>query len=194
MKLCDRLDSGKPKLTLTTLPSSHRKTAAEPLGLITPPLNPMASVPFQWEEVPGRPRIRPNKTLSPGPSPSPISKPKSARFLDVPPRLMTLVDGKVNDLPSPTTVLGGLELEDLCTGGSASASASARKERRGGRGMSSAGCKDCSPSGREVVLSCNATADHAIIWIERESQKALNLPHPLTNQISSSPWRQIVRP
>ncbi|WVZ63178.1 hypothetical protein U9M48_012832 [Paspalum notatum var. saurae] len=26
-----------------------------------------------------------------------------------------------------------------------------------------------------IVLSCNATADHAIIWIEREAQKALNL-------------------
>lgn len=26
-----------------------------------------------------------------------------------------------------------------------------------------------------IVLSCNATTDHAIIWIEREAQKALNL-------------------
>lgn len=26
-----------------------------------------------------------------------------------------------------------------------------------------------------IVLSCNATADHAIIWIEREAQKALDL-------------------
>lgn len=26
-----------------------------------------------------------------------------------------------------------------------------------------------------LVLSCNATSDHAIIWIERESQKALDV-------------------
>jgi hypothetical protein len=26
-----------------------------------------------------------------------------------------------------------------------------------------------------VVLSCNATMDHAIIWIEREGQKALDV-------------------
>lgn len=26
-----------------------------------------------------------------------------------------------------------------------------------------------------IVLSCNATADHAIIWIEREAQKALDV-------------------
>jgi len=26
-----------------------------------------------------------------------------------------------------------------------------------------------------IVLSCNATADHGIIWIEREAQKALDV-------------------
>lgn len=26
-----------------------------------------------------------------------------------------------------------------------------------------------------IVLSCNATSDHAIIWIEREAQKALEV-------------------
>lgn len=26
-----------------------------------------------------------------------------------------------------------------------------------------------------MVLSCNATSDHAIIWIERESQRALDV-------------------
>lgn len=26
-----------------------------------------------------------------------------------------------------------------------------------------------------IILSCNATSDHAIIWIEREAQKALEL-------------------
>lgn len=27
----------------------------------------------------------------------------------------------------------------------------------------------------QLVLSCNATADHAIIWIQRESQRALDV-------------------
>lgn len=26
-----------------------------------------------------------------------------------------------------------------------------------------------------IVLSCNATSDHAIMWIERESEKALHV-------------------
>lgn len=26
-----------------------------------------------------------------------------------------------------------------------------------------------------IVLSCNATADHAIIWIEKEAQRALDV-------------------
>jgi hypothetical protein len=26
-----------------------------------------------------------------------------------------------------------------------------------------------------IVLSCNATSDHAIIWIEKEAQRALNV-------------------
>lgn len=26
-----------------------------------------------------------------------------------------------------------------------------------------------------IVLSCNATSDHAIIWIEREAQRALDV-------------------
>ena len=36
-----------------------------------------------------------------------------------------------------------------------------------------------------LVLSCNATSDHAIIWIERESQKALDVSHllPLASSV-----------
>lgn len=28
-----------------------------------------------------------------------------------------------------------------------------------------------------VVLSCNATSDHALIWVERESQRALDVSY-----------------
>lgn len=34
-----------------------------------------------------------------------------------------------------------------------------------------------------IVLSCNATSDHAIIWIEREAEKALEVSE---NQVSDS--------
>lgn len=30
-----------------------------------------------------------------------------------------------------------------------------------------------------IVLSCNATSDHAIIWIEREAQRALDVSFQL---------------
>ena len=36
-----------------------------------------------------------------------------------------------------------------------------------------------------IVLSCNATSDHAIIWIEREAQRALNVSFPQTSNKSS---------
>ena len=31
-----------------------------------------------------------------------------------------------------------------------------------------------------IVLSCNATSDHAIIWIEREAQRALDVSFPVS--------------
>ncbi|CAN6179939.1 unnamed protein product [Urochloa humidicola] len=36
-----------------------------------------------------------------------------------------------------------------------------------------------------IVLSCNATADHAIVWIEREAQKALDLMLEETMEVPS---------
>ncbi|KAF9617629.1 hypothetical protein IFM89_037692 [Coptis chinensis] len=40
-----------------------------------------------------------------------------------------------------------------------------------------------------IVLSCNATSDHAIIWIEREAQRALDLMHE-KDQIKEIPVKQ----
>ncbi|CAK9185041.1 unnamed protein product [Ilex paraguariensis] len=40
-----------------------------------------------------------------------------------------------------------------------------------------------------IVLSCNATSDHGIIWIEREAQRALNLLHE-KNNIMEIPAKQ----
>uniref|UniRef100_A0A5B7CGF7 Uncharacterized protein n=1 Tax=Davidia involucrata TaxID=16924 RepID=A0A5B7CGF7_DAVIN len=85
--------SSTPKLSLYSLPSKP----PEPPGTLTPPLNTLASIPFQWEEVPGKPRAG-TTTNSP--------KSKSARCLDLPPRLLT-DQAKVTNMPSPTTVLDG---------------------------------------------------------------------------------------
>ncbi|XAR52198.1 hypothetical protein NMG60_11020138 [Bertholletia excelsa] len=82
-----------PKLSLLPLPSQP----PEPPGMVTPPLQTPASVPFLWEEVPGKPRL--------GYSAGELPKPKSARRLDLPPRLVN--EAKFINTPSPTTVLDG---------------------------------------------------------------------------------------
>lgn len=78
-------------LSLLSLPSKP----LEPSGALTPPLRTRASVPFQWEEVPGKPRS--NHTIIDQ------SKPSCARTLELPPRL--LKEAKVINFPFPTTVL-----------------------------------------------------------------------------------------
>lgn len=64
----------------------------------TPPINKLASIPFQWEEAPGKPREI--FTTNPYPKP-PYHKTPAARCLDLPPRLIN------NVKTSPTTVLDG---------------------------------------------------------------------------------------
>lgn len=85
--------SPTPKLSLFLLPKKQHN----PPGLSTPPIHTLASVPFKWEEAPGKPRPC-NKTQS---------NPKSStvRCLELPPRLLN--EAKVNNMPSPTTVLDG---------------------------------------------------------------------------------------
>lgn len=85
-----------PKLSLFSLPSKP----PEPTGMLTPPLRFQASVPFQWEEAPGKPRQCTKTTTESS------SKPKCARSLELPPRLL-LSESKMTNTPSPTTVLDG---------------------------------------------------------------------------------------
>ncbi|KAM1471690.1 hypothetical protein FF1_042048 [Malus domestica] len=82
-----------PKLSLFSLPSQR----PEPPGILTPPLQTTASVPFKWEEAPGKPRDCGG---------SAESKPKCARSLELPPRLLSEA-AKITNTPSPTTVLDG---------------------------------------------------------------------------------------
>lgn len=85
-----------PKLPLFSFSFPISK-GQEPPGMLTPPLNIPASIPFQWEEVPGKPR----KSYVTQPKPQPAS----ARCLELPPRL--LCETKMVNIPSPTTVLDG---------------------------------------------------------------------------------------
>lgn len=84
--------SPTPKLSLFSLSS---KLHESPAGMLTPPIHTLASVPFKWEEAPGKPR----------PSCATQSKPKFARCLELPPRLLN--EAKVSNMPSPTTVFDG---------------------------------------------------------------------------------------
>jgi hypothetical protein len=43
-----------------------------------------------------------------------------------------------------------------------------------------------------IVLSCNATSDHAIIWIEREAQQAFDVSLHFVIEIDSFPVEILV--
>nr|XP_004234974.1 uncharacterized protein At4g00950 [Solanum lycopersicum] len=85
-----------PKLSLSKLPNKPiRNTNNDVLATYsTPPLHPTLTIPFQWEEAPGKPKV---------------TKSKTARCLDLPPRLTLLLNegGKITNTPSPTTVMDG---------------------------------------------------------------------------------------
>ncbi|XP_022158043.1 uncharacterized protein At4g00950-like [Momordica charantia] len=83
--------SSTPTLSLSQL-------LPEPPWMPTPPRLTLASIPFLWEEAPGKPRQCAGSQAPPSP---PL--PPGERTLELPPRLQTA-------LPSPTTVLDGPEI------------------------------------------------------------------------------------
>lgn len=123
--------SATPKLSLSKLPNRQiRATFIMP----TPPNKTLASVPFQWEEAPGKPRRTDN--TSPSTQNSTSSSATAARRLDLPPRLLVLTNNTTTDSSnkfsssfySPTTVLDG---PDRGQSFSRSSSISVRKESLG---------------------------------------------------------------
>ncbi|KAH6821192.1 hypothetical protein C2S53_020298 [Perilla frutescens var. hirtella] len=95
-------DHSTPKLTLSKLPCCKpREAPPPPLHMQTPPLRPSVSIPFHWEEAPGKPRAAAATLRTP-----PSCKSKAARCLELPPRLLH-EDAKITMMPSPTTVLDG---------------------------------------------------------------------------------------
>ncbi|CAL1366381.1 unnamed protein product [Linum trigynum] len=88
-----------PKLSLFSLPAGvkgarHYSPAGPPPP--TPPINRLASVPFKWEEAPGRPRP-PRRRLDH------VEPGAETRCLELPPRLVASgsSSGRVSNMPSP---------------------------------------------------------------------------------------------
>lgn len=93
-----------PKLSLFSFPGNNKAaTSMEPPGMLTPPIKALASIPFQWEEAPGKPR-----PCCAGAGDDGESKPKNVvRCLELPPRLLNEAKVASSGMPSPTTVLDG---------------------------------------------------------------------------------------
>ncbi|CAH1416459.1 unnamed protein product [Lactuca virosa] len=72
----------------------------EPSGMLTPPLQTSASVPFRWEEQPGKPRPCTDLILH-------TTTTAVNRCLELPPRLTMVESNIITKTPSPTTVLDG---------------------------------------------------------------------------------------
>ncbi|KAJ0430448.1 hypothetical protein HanHA300_Chr17g0669151 [Helianthus annuus] len=86
-----------PKLPLFSIPPPHHTSS--PPGTSTPPLQTTtASVPFRWEEQPGKPRPCTDLIVAPT---------HHTKCLHLPPRLAATVDPTKISSPSPTTVLDG---------------------------------------------------------------------------------------
>ncbi|WCJ28946.1 hypothetical protein M5689_010613 [Euphorbia peplus] len=98
------LDSNyEPKLSLFSLPNKLTTTTTI---AATPPIGALASVPFQWEEAPGKPRHSCNDVVHP--------KSKVVRCLDLAPRLLNEANSSSSsnsDIMSPSTVLDGPYLD-----------------------------------------------------------------------------------
>ncbi|CAH8275119.1 unnamed protein product [Arabidopsis lyrata] len=88
-----------PKLPLFSKPLSR---ACETPGLATPPVNIAGSVPFLWEEAPGKPRVS-DENKPPASKQNAEGGGGVVRCLELPPRLFFPAENE----PSPTTVLDG---------------------------------------------------------------------------------------
>ncbi|CAI9785937.1 unnamed protein product [Fraxinus pennsylvanica] len=89
-----------PKLLLFSKTVPPMMLSPDRTGMLTPPLHSLASVPFQWEEEPGKPR--PCTALIALPNPIKTE----TKCLELPPRLF-MESAKITKTISPTTVLDG---------------------------------------------------------------------------------------
>ncbi|XP_050386746.1 uncharacterized protein At4g00950-like [Argentina anserina] len=187
-KKTDAVNARSPnrKLALFSLPSQP----PEPAGMLTPPRLTSVSVPFQWEEAPGKPR---HSGVGDGAEP----KAKCARSLELPPRLL-VNDAKVTNMSSPTTVFDGPEVgrtlsfsyalripsKEIKGGGTGGGSARFGSTRWSGfRKNKEAG------EGKFVLLSTDNGGDRTKVKITRVRRKASFFNG--THQSRSHMWASI---
>ncbi|KAL8227856.1 hypothetical protein R6Q57_015440 [Mikania cordata] len=135
-----------PKLPLFSM-VSH---LSEPSGMLTPPLQTAASVPFRWEEQPGKPRI----IASTDP------KTRTDRCLELPPRLAMVESYIITKTSSPTTVLDGPGSKSIFSSSSFRFSKERRRRGQMQGSFDSTGSDGWSPNddvcgGQQLVLLDN---------------------------------------
>ncbi|KAE9605750.1 hypothetical protein Lal_00024560 [Lupinus albus] len=100
--------SNIPRLSLFKFnPSSMH--SPERSGMKTPPSSTSVSIPFWWEEEPGKPKPCTDLVCF-------SNKPTTPKCLELPPRLLINDANHTKQLHSPTTVLEGHFVDDECNG------------------------------------------------------------------------------
>lgn len=104
----DEGQSSTLKLPLFSITARASMQSPERPGMLTPPLRTSASVPFRWEEEPGKPKPCTTVITLPDTSKTDFSH----KCLELPPRLLIMDAANANanniaKLSSPTTVLEG---------------------------------------------------------------------------------------
>ncbi|KAF7137793.1 hypothetical protein RHSIM_Rhsim07G0003200 [Rhododendron simsii] len=137
--------------------------------MLTPPLHTSASVPFRWEEEPGKPRpctalITTTQTLS-HQDPHSIDTPNyyNNKCLELPPRLQSFTDPKMS---SPTTVLDGPYSFPLFQSSSFRFTTTRRRERQGSFGSSCGGSPERGQFGN--VLLSNKSSSSSSVTVDHE--------------------------
>ncbi|CAI9092586.1 OLC1v1027870C1 [Oldenlandia corymbosa var. corymbosa] len=116
-------NSSTPKLSLSKLPNKHKFRETMVNFMATPPRKISVSIPFQWEEAPGKPR---SSSINSNTITTSTNTTTTARRLHLPPRLV-VVNNNLNNCDfsstysssklsaenyySPTTVLDGPDQE-----------------------------------------------------------------------------------
>ncbi|KAL7002347.1 hypothetical protein U1Q18_003500 [Sarracenia purpurea var. burkii] len=138
--------SSTPKLRLLSILPLQ---SPERSGMLTPPLHACASVPFRWEEEPGKPR--PCTTLIAAAFSDPLFN-REPKSLDLPPRLQLTESKMTKTNSSPTTVLDG---PDVVARPFHFSSFRFKRERQGSFG-SSVGSPESGRLGEMVLISRRA--------------------------------------
>ncbi|KAG5538215.1 hypothetical protein RHGRI_018965 [Rhododendron griersonianum] len=169
------ISTPKRPLLSIQLPVGHE--SPEHSGMLTPPLHTSASVPFRWEEEPGKPRpctalitTTTTQTLS-HQDPHSADTPNyyNNKCLELPPRLQSFIDPKMS---SPTTVLDGPYSFPLFQSSSFRFTTTRRRERQGSFGSSCGGSPERGQFGNSInVLLSNKSSSSSSSSVDHEGNK-----------------------